>query len=136
MIKFIYSLILFIPLVLFSCSSDNNEDMGGKTTYKVRYEATCDNPNILLRIVYNTKNTDIANVNSAIKEVFVKAPFSVELKMKKGEYCYISVNAEADEDTEVIPDDIIFTSSIYVDDVKKKEISNKTASISDYLLGN
>lgn len=133
--KLIHAIILFSLLFFFSCSDDNNnEGIGPNKTYKVRYEASCHNPNVMLRVLYNTKNTDMQNVENDAKEVFVKPPFSVELEMKYGEYCYISVQAEADEETGLISDNIIFTSSIYVNNVKKKEVSNKIVSISDYLL--
>lgn len=49
--KFILTLTLFLPFVLFSCSDDNeNEGTGTNKTYKVRYETSCGNPNIIMRL--------------------------------------------------------------------------------------
>lgn len=133
MIKLFKTLIFFIPFVLFSCGSDNEDTDTTSKTYKVRYEASCDNPNTTLRILYSTKNTDIEHVSQDAKEVFVKSPFSTELEMKYGDYCYISVYAQG-EDGETISDELTFTSSIFVDGVKKAGTSNKTVSVSYYLL--
>lgn len=70
--KFILTLVLFLPFVLFSCSDDNeNEGKGTNKTYKVRYEASCDNPDITMRIMYSTKNTDLAHVDEDAKIVCV-----------------------------------------------------------------
>lgn len=134
MSKLIKTLILFLPFVILSCSSDNDND-GDTTnkTYKVRYEASCDNPNVTLRILYTTKNMDVEHVLEDAKEVFVKSPFSTELEMKYGDYCYISVYANG-EDGETISDELTFTSSIFVDGIKKAGTSNKTVSVSYYLL--
>ncbi|NDV59102.1 hypothetical protein [Bacteroides sp. 519] len=134
MTKLIKTLILFLPFVILSCSSDNDND--GDTinkTYKVRYEASCDNPNVTLCILYTTKNADIEHISEDAKEVFVKSPFSTELEMKYGDYCYISVYANG-EDGETISDELTFTSSIFVDGIKKAETNNKTVSVSYYLL--
>lgn len=133
MIKLFKTLIFFIPFVLFSCGSDNEDTDTTSKTYKVRYEASCDNPNTTLSILYSTKNTDIEHVSQDAKEVFVKSPFSTELEMKYGYYCYISVYAQC-EDGEKISDELTFTSSIFVDGVKKAGTSNKTVSVSYYLL--
>ncbi|NDV97489.1 hypothetical protein D0T84_21720 [Dysgonomonas sp. 521] len=134
MTKLIRTLILFLSFVIFSCSSDsdNNGDITSKT-YKVRYEASCDNPNTTLRILYTTKNADIEHISEDAKEVFVKSPFSTELEMQYGDYCYISVYANGD-DRETISDELTFTSSIFVDGIKKAETSNKTVSVSYYIL--
>lgn len=126
----IRTLILFIPFVLFSCS---NESTDTNKTYKVRYEASCDNAEITLQILYSTKNTDFQHVENDAKEVFVKSPFSVELEMKKNDVCYISVQQEVGEN-EIALDDINYSTSIFVDGVKKAENTNKTASISYLLL--
>ncbi len=59
----IRTLILFIPFVLLSCSNDSdNESTDTNKTYKVRYEVSCDNSDITLRILYSTKNTDFQHV--------------------------------------------------------------------------
>lgn len=130
----IRTLILFIPFVLFSCNNDSdNDSTDANKTYKVRYEASCDNPDITLRILYSTKNTDFQHVENDAKEVFVKSPFSVELEMKKNEVCYISVQEEVGEN-EIALDDINYSTSIFVDGVKKAENTNKTASISYLIL--
>lgn len=135
MIKYLYTLILFIPLVLFSCDDDNNnEGTDANTTYKVRYEASCDNPNVTLRILYSTQNTDFENVANDAKEVFVKSPFSVELEMKKSEYCYISAQQHIEDNTAIL-EDTKFTTSVFVDDIKKTENTNKTVSVSYLVLG-
>lgn len=132
---FIFPL-LFIAFSFVSCSDDDNDDdVKEDTSYKVRYEASCDNPNLLLRILYNTKNTTAQDVQNAVKEVYVKSPFLVELEMKKGEYCYISAQAQLDEESQTIPEDITYKCAIYIDNVLKKETSNKTAAIADYHLG-
>lgn len=135
MIKYIYFAIIFPLFFIFSCS-DNENDIGTNTNkiYKVRYEASCDNPNTVLRILYSTKNTDMENVDKDAKEIFVKSPFSVELDMKQYEFCYISVQTDLNQN-EIVDDNIIYTSSISVDGVKKSENSNKTVSISYYTLG-
>lgn len=131
--KFILTLILFIPFVLFSCSDDNeNEGTDTNKTYKVRYEASCDNPDITMRIMYSTKHTDLTHVDEDAKIVYVKSPFSVELEMKYSEVCYIS--AQAHDDSEIIDENTMFTTSIFVDGVKKFTATNKNASVSYYTL--
>ena len=130
----IRTLILFIPFVLLSCSNDSdNESTDTNKTYKVRYEVSCDNSDITLRILYSTKNTDFQHVENDAKEVFVKSPFSVELEMNKNEVCYISVQQEVGEN-EIALDDINYSTSILVDGVKKAQNTNKTTSISYLLL--
>ena len=54
--KFILTFIFFLPFVLFLCSdnSENGETDTNKT-YKVRYEASCDSPDVTMRIMYSTK---------------------------------------------------------------------------------
>lgn len=132
--KLIQTLILFIPFVLLSCSNDSdNENTDTNKTYKIRYDASCDNSDVTLRILYSTKNTDFQHVENDAKEVFVKSPFSVELEMKKNEVCYISVQQEVGEN-EIALDDINYSTSIFVDGVKKAQNTNKTASISYLLL--
>lgn len=131
--KFILTLILFLPFVLSSCSDDNeNEGTGTNKTYKVRYEASCDDPNVTMQIMYSTKNTDLAHVEEDAKVVYVKSPFSVELEMKYSELCYIS--AQAYDDSEIIDENTMFTTSIFVDGVKKFTATNKNASVSYYTL--
>lgn len=136
MLKYTHRLIilslLLISFLFASCGDDNKDDMDTNKTYIVRYEASCDNPNIALRILYSTKNTDFQNVENDAKEVFVKSPFSVELKMKKGEFCYISVQAN---NSQSINENAIFTTSISIDGMKKTENSNKIVSISYLALG-
>lgn len=133
--KFILALILFLPFVLSSCS-DDNENKGTDTnkTYKVRYEASCDNPNITMRIMYSTKHTDLAHVDKDAKIVYIKSPFSVELEMKYSEVCYISVQAQ-DDSEEIINESTMFTTSIFVDGVKKFTATNRNASVAYYALG-
>lgn len=131
--KFILTLILFLPFVLSSCSDDNeNDGTGTNKTYKVRYEASCDDPNVTMQIMYSTKNTDLAHVEEDAKVVYVKSPFSVELEMKYSELCYIS--AQAYDDSEIIDENTMFTTSIFVDGVKKFTATNKNASVSYYTL--
>lgn len=131
--KFILTLILFLPFVLSSCGYDSeNEGTDTNKTYKVRYEASCDNPNITMRIMYSTKNTDLAHVDEDAKIVYAKSPFSVELEMKYSEVCYIS--AQAHDDSEIIDENTMFTTSIFVDGVKKFTATNKNASVSYYTL--
>lgn len=131
--KFILTLILFLPFVLFSCGDDNeNEGTDTNKTYKVCYEASCDNPDITMRIMYSTKNTDLAHVEEDAKIVYVKSPFSVELEMKYSEVCYIS--AQAHDDSEIIDENTMFITSIFVDGVKKFTATNKNASVSYYTL--
>lgn len=132
--KFILTLILFLPFVLFSCSDDSeNEGTNTSKTYKVRYEVSCDNPDITMRIMYSTKNTDLAHVDEDAKIVYVKSPFSVELEMKYGEVCYVSAQAH-DDSEEIIDENTMFTTSIFVDGVKKFTATNKNASVSYYTL--
>lgn len=131
--KLFLTLILFLPLVLSSCSDDNKEEIITNKTYKIRYEASCDVPGTMLRILYTTKNTDMQNVQNDAKEVFIKSPFSAELEMKSSELCYISVQQHLGEDTEVL-ENASFTSSIFVDGVKKTETTNKAVSLSYLLL--
>lgn len=132
--KFILTLILFLPLVLFSCSDDSeNEGTGTNKTYKIRYEASCDNPDITMRIMYSTKNTDLAHVDEDAKIVYVKSPFSAELEMKYSEICHISAQAH-DDSKEIIDENTMFTTSIFVDGVKKFTATNKNASVSYYTL--
>lgn len=134
--KFILTLILFLPFVLFSCSDDNeNESTGTNKTYKVRYEASCDNPNVTMRIMYSTKHTDLSHVDEDedAKIVHVKSPFSVELEMKYSEVCYISAQAH-DDSEEIIDENTMFTTSIFVDGVKKFIATNKNTSVSYYTL--
>ncbi|MFV0363346.1 MAG: hypothetical protein ACK5LL_09710 [Suipraeoptans sp.] len=134
MSRFILVLILFLPFVLFSCSDDNdNEGTGTNKTYKVRYEASCDNPNVTMQIMYSTKNTDLEHVGEDAKIVYVKSPFSVELEMKYSEVCYISAQAH-DDSEEIIDENTMFTTSIFVDGVKKFTATNKNASVSYYTL--
>lgn len=133
MIKFIKTLILFLPFVLFSCNSDDNGETTGKT-YKVRYEASCDNPNTTLRILYTTKNTDFEHISEDAKEVFVKSPFSTELEMKYGDYCYISSSPHIDENSGIVDENITYKNAIYVDNVKVAEKINKGAAVAYYLL--
>lgn len=133
--KFILTLVLFLPFVLPSCGDDNdNEETNTNKTYKVRYEASCDNPNITMRIMYSTKNTDLAHVDEDAKIVSVKSPFSVELEMKYSEVCYIS--AQAHDNPEIIDENTMFTTSIFVDGVKTFTATNKNASVSYYTLAN
>lgn len=132
--KFILTLIFFLPFVLSSCSDDNeNEETDTNKTYKVRYEASCDNPDITMRIMYSTKNTDLAHVDEDAKIVYVKSPFSVELEMKYSEVCYISAQVH-DDSEEIINENTMFTTSIFVDGVKKFTTTNKNASVSYYTL--
>lgn len=132
--KFILTLVLFLPFVLSSCGDDNeNEGTGTNKTYKVRYEASCDNPDITMRIMYSTKNTDLAHVDEDAKIVYVKSPFYVELEMKYSEVCYISAQAQ-DDSKEIIDENTMFTTSIFVDGVKKFTATNKNASVSYYTL--
>lgn len=131
--RFILMLILFLPFVLFSCSDDSeNEGTDTNKTYKVRYEASCDNPNVTMRIMYSTKHTDLAHVDEDAKIVYVKSPFSVELDMKYSEVCYISAQAQDSEG--IIDENSIFATSIIVDGIKKYTATNKNASVSYYLL--
>lgn len=131
--KFILTLIFFLPFVLSSCSDDNeNEGTDTNKTYKIRYEASCGNPNITMRIMYSTKNTDLAHVEEDAKVVYVKSPFSVELEMKYSEMCYIS--AQAYDDSKIIDENTMFTTSIFIDGVKKFTATNKNASVSYYTL--
>lgn len=133
MSKYILILIFFLPFVLLSCSDDNeNEGKGTNKTYKVRYEASCDNPDIIMRIMYSTKNTDLVHVDEDAKIEYVKFPFSVELEMKYSEVCYIS--AQAHDDSEIIDENAMFTTSIFVDGVEKFTATNKNASVSYYTL--
>ena len=136
MLKYTHILIIFSLLLISfsfaSCGDDNKDDMDTSKTYIVRYEASCDNPDVALRILYSTKNTDFQNVENDAKEVFVKSPFSVELEMKKREFCYISAQANDSQD---IDENAIFSTSIFTDGVKKTENSNKTVSISYLVLG-
>lgn len=133
--KFILSLLLFPPFVLLSCSEDNNnEETGTNKTYKVRYEATCDNPDITMRIMYSTKHTTIETVENDAKIVYVESPFSVELEMRYTEFCYISAHVY-DDSEEIIDENTMFTTSIFVDGVKKFTATNKNASVSYYALG-
>lgn len=133
--KFILTLILFLPFVLSSCSDDNeNEGTDTNKTHKVRYEASCDNPNLTMRILYSTKHTDLAHVDEDAKIVYVKSPFSVELEMKYSEVCYISVQAH-DDSEEIINESTMFTTSIFVDGVKKFTATNRNASVAYYALG-
>lgn len=135
MIKIIKTLIFFIPFVLFSCGSDNKDTDTTNKTYKVRYEASCDNPDVTMRIMYSTKHTTIETVEDDAKVVYIKSPFSVELEMKYSEVCYISAHAHADSDSnEIIDENTIFTTSIFVDGAKKYIATNKNASVSYYLL--
>lgn len=132
--KLILTLLLFIPFVLLSCNNESdNENTDTNKTYKVRYETSCDNPNTTLRILYSTKNTDFQNVENDAKVVYAKSPFSVELEMKKNEVCYLSVQQEVNEN-EIALDDINYSTSIFVDGVKKAENTNKTVSISYLIL--
>lgn len=132
--KFILTLILFLPFVLSSCGGENeNERTDTNKTYKVRYEASCDNPNITMRIMYSTKNTDLAHVDEDAKVVYVKSPFSVELEMKYSEVCYISAQAH-DDSEEIIDENTMFSTSIFVDGGKKFTATNKNASVSYYTL--
>ncbi|TFD91931.1 hypothetical protein E2605_19020 [Dysgonomonas capnocytophagoides] len=133
--KFILTLILFLPFVLSSCSDDNeNEGTDTNKTHKVRYEASCDNPNLTMRILYSTKHTDLAHVDEDAKIVYVKSPFSVELEMEYSEVCYISVQAH-DDSEEIINESTMFTTSIFVDGVKKFTATNRNASVAYYALG-
>lgn len=133
MSKFVLTLILFLPFVLSSCGGDNeNEGTDTNKTYRVRYEASCDNPDITMRIMYSTKNTDLAHVEEDAKVVYVKSPFSAELEMKYSEVCYIS--AQAHDDSEIIDENTMFTTSIFVDGIKKFTATNKNASVSYYTL--
>lgn len=135
MSKYILTLILFLPVVLLSCSDDNeNEGTDTNKTYKVRYEASCDNPNITMRIMYSTKNTDLAHVDEDAKIVYVKSPFSIELEMKYSILHYIS--AQAHDNPEIIDENTMFTTSIFVDGVKTFTATNKNASVSYYTLAN
>ena len=134
MSKLIYTLIFLFPLVLLSCSDDKDGDTNTNKTYKVRYEASCDNPNITLRILYSTKNTDMENVENDAKEVFIKSPFSVELEMKQSDFCYISVQQHLGEN-DLALEDVNYSTAVFVDGTKKTESSNKTASISYHVLG-
>lgn len=134
MSRFILTLILFLPFVLFSCSDDNeNEGTDTNKTYKVRYEVSCDNPDITMWIMYSTKNTDLAHVDDDAKIVYVKSPFSTDLEMKYSEVCYISAQAY-DGSEETIDENTMFTTSIFVDGVKKFTATNKNASVSYYTL--
>lgn len=134
MSRFILVLIFFLPFVLFSCSDDSeNEGTDTNKTYKVRYEVSCDNPDITMRIMYSTKNTDLAHVDEDAKIEYVKSPFSVELEMKYSEVCYISAQAH-DDSEEIIDEKTMFTTSIFVDGVKKFTATNKNASVSYYTL--
>lgn len=133
--KFILTLILFLPFVLSSCSDDNEkESTDTNKIYKVRYEAFCDNPDVTMRIMYSTKHTDLAHVDEDAKIVYVKSPFSVELEMKYSEVCYISAQVH-DDSEEIINENTMLTTSIFVDGVKKFTATNKGASISYYGLG-
>lgn len=132
--KFILTLILFLPFVLSSCSDDNeNEGTGTNKTYKVRYEASCDDPNVTMQIMYSTKHTDLAHIEEDAKVVYVKSPFSVELEMKYSEVCYISAQVH-DDSEEIINENTMFTTSIFVDGIKKFTATNKNASVSYYTL--
>lgn len=132
--KFILTLAFFLPFVLFSCSDDNdNEGTDNNKTYKVRYEASCDNPDITMRIMYSTKHTDLAHIEEDAKVVYVKSPFSVELEMKYSEVCYISAQVH-DDSEEIINENTMFTTSIFVDGIKKFTATNKNASVSYYTL--
>ncbi|MBK5722086.1 hypothetical protein JGH11_14505 [Dysgonomonas sp. Marseille-P4677] len=134
--KLILTLIFFLPFVLFSCSDDkDNEDTGINKTYKVRYEASCDNPDLTMRILYSTKHTTVETVEYDSKVVYVKSPFSVELEMKYAEFCYISAQVYDEEADEIADTGATFTTSITVDGVKKFTATNKNASISYYALG-
>lgn len=133
--KFILTLVLFLPFVLSSCGDDNeNEGTDTNKTHKVRYEASCDNPNLTMRILYSTKHTDLAHVDEDAKIVYVKSPFSVELEMKYSEVRYISVQAH-DDSEEIINESTMFTTSIFVDGVKKFTATNRNASVAYYALG-
>lgn len=134
--KFILTLILFLPFVLSSCSDDKNSEDGDNTnkTYKVRYEASCDKPDVTMRIMYSTKHTDLVHVDEDAKIVYVKSPFSIELEMKYSEVCYISAQVH-DDSEEIIGENTMFTTSIFVDGVKRFTATNKGASISYYGLG-
>ena len=134
--KFILTLILFLPFVLFSCSDDSkNEGTDTNKTYKVRYEASCSNPDLAMKILYSTKHTTVETVEYDAKVVYVKSPFSVELEMKYAEFCYISAQVYDKESDEFIDTGAMFTTSISVDGVKKFTATNKNASISYYALG-
>lgn len=85
--------------------------------------------------MYSTKHTTIETVEDDAKVVYIKSPFSVELEMKYSEVCYISEHAHADSDSdEIIDENTIFTTSIFVDGAKKYTATNKNASVSYYLL--
>jgi hypothetical protein len=85
--------------------------------------------------MYSTKNTDLTHVNEDAKVVYTKSPFSVELEMKYSEVCYISAQAH-DDSEEIIDENTMFTTSIFVDGVKKFTATNKNASVSYYTLAN
>lgn len=74
----------------------------------------------------------MAHVNEDAKVVYVKSPFSVKLEMKYSEVCYIS--AQAHDDSEIIDENTMFTTSIFVDGIKKFTATNKNASVSYYTL--
>lgn len=135
MLKYTHRLIIFSLLLISfsfaSCGDDNKDNINTNKTYIVCYEASCDSPDVTLRIRYSTKNTDFQNVENDAKEIFIKSPFSVELEMKKGEFCYISAQAN---DSQSIDENAIFTTSIYVDGIKKFTATNKNASVSYYTL--
>lgn len=137
MTKFILSFILFLPFVFSSCSDDDKDGGEGDNTnktYKVRYEASCDNPDVTMRILYSTKNTDIAHVEEDAKVVYAKSPFSVELEMKYAEVCYISAQQHVDDNATAL-ENVNVTTIIIVDGIKKFTATNKSASVSYYGLG-
>ena len=131
--KLFLTLIFLLSLVLASCSDDNKEEVITNMTYKIHYEASCDVPGTMLRVLYTTKNTDMQNVQNDAKEVFVKSPFSTELEMKHGELCYISVQQHLEENAETL-ENANFSSSISVDGAKKVDNTNKIVSLSYLLL--
>lgn len=136
MSKLTYAIVILLSAFLFSCSDSDKDVIDNENqTYKVRYEGSCKTPNTKIRVLYTIKNAKLESAEKDVIEEFHTKPFSKELTMQKGDYCYLSVSADYRNEEE-FDANLEYTSKIFVDEKEKVSTSNKTVAISNFLLYN